>query len=107
MRDVTDELAELLRGMEPAVLEQYVDNAREVKCWYFWTPPTIDSAHYDLQEEGLEEVCPEWRTKNAYYAVMAFLHEKRRATKASFQSFYMPEPRSGHAAYVNQYLDTV
>eukprot|EP00415_Alexandrium_ostenfeldii_P003838 UN3838 len=104
MRNVTDELADLLRSVEPEALEQMVRNAEEPKCWYVWQPPVIDAAHFDLQEGDLDAVCPEWRTKNAFVAVMALLYQKRRATASSMDAFYIPDPSTHEPRFTDAQL---
>ena len=57
--------------------------AQDIRCWYVWTPSTIDTAYYDLQLGNLDDVCPGWRTKNAYLVVMFLLSQKKRVSKSS------------------------
>lgn len=56
MREVSDELAQMLQGFDPELWERMVLAAEGPKCWYFWPPPTVDASHYELQEEDFGKV---------------------------------------------------
>ncbi len=72
-----------------------------------WPPSTLDSGHVELQEGELNPVCPNWRTQNAFLATHTLLYHKKRVTKSSTKTFYMPNPMTGEIMYVNEKFEPV
>lgn len=107
MREVNDDLALLLRNFDNNVIENMIKKAEEAKCWYTWTPATVDSQHIELQQGDLDQVCPNWREQNAYLATNKLLFYKKRVTKASTRTFYMPDPITGKTLYVNEDFELI
>ena len=84
-----------------------VEAGKEAKCWYVWLPAHTDSSHLELQQGDLDNVCPNWRTQNAFLAVNKLLYYKKRVTKASTRTFYMPDPRTGKVLHVNEDFEII
>merc|ERR1719272_1885465 len=81
MRKVNDQLASVLRSIPLDVLDQMTQNAYYAKCWYSWYPSHLDGLYAEVgSPEGnyTNYVCPEWRTKSAYLAVMKLLLRKKK-----------------------------
>merc|ERR1719263_321048 len=81
MRKVNSDLASALRSMPLEILDQMTQNAHYAKCWYSWYAAHLDSQYSDIGSPAgnyTNYVCPEWRTKRAYLAVMKLLLRKRR-----------------------------
>eukprot|EP00928_Gymnodinium_smaydae_P014308 TRINITY_DN15218_c0_g1_i3.p1 TRINITY_DN15218_c0_g1~~TRINITY_DN15218_c0_g1_i3.p1 ORF type:complete len:517 (-),score=80.81 TRINITY_DN15218_c0_g1_i3:131-1681(-) len=93
MRQVGTQLLDALRAVPEEAMDRLLDKAREARCWYVYPPPALDFEHLDLQKGKLDTVCPSWRSRNAYTAIMQLLRRRRRTshTKAAGASFYMPD----------------
>ncbi|CAD7949945.1 unnamed protein product [Amoebophrya sp. A120] len=102
MREVGKELAHFLMNFDLNLVAQMQKNAIEPKCWYVWVPSTLDSGHVELQEGELNPVCPHWRTQNAYLATHTLLYYKKRVTKSSSKTFFMPDPETGEVMYLDE-----
>eukprot|EP00392_Amoebophrya_sp_AT5.2_P015445 g15651.t1 len=102
MREVNKDLAHYLMNFDVEILKQMQRNAIEPKCWYVWIPSTLDSGHVELQEGELNAVCPHWRTQNAFLATHTLLYYKKRVTKSSTKTFFMPDPETGEVMYFDE-----
>eukprot|EP00971_Amphidinium_carterae_P068609 1358513-Amphidinium_carterae.1 len=52
----------------------------------------------------LDKACPQWRRKNAYFAVLFCIDtsmQKTRATKSSSKTLFLTDPGSGRILYLN------
>merc|ERR1712178_84304 len=81
MRKVNAQLADVLRSIPLEVLDTMVQNAHYARCWYSWYPARLDGLYADIGSPAgnyTNYVCPEWRTKSAYLAVMKLLLRKKR-----------------------------
>ena len=74
---------------------------------YVWIPSTLDNGHVELQEGELDQVCPNWRTQNAFLATHTLLYYKRRVTKSSTRTFYMPDPGTGKIIYTDENFERI
>lgn len=107
MREANKDLAHFLFNFDTEVLKQMVKNAIEPKCWYVWIPSTLDTGHVELQEGELNPVCPQWRTQNAFFATHTLLYHKKRVTKSSSKTFFMPDPETGDVIYVDENFERI
>ncbi|CAD7936752.1 unnamed protein product [Amoebophrya sp. A25] len=107
MREANRDLAHFLFNFDIEVLKQMVKNAIEPKCWYVWIPSTLDTGHVELQEGEMNSVCPQWRTQNAFFATHTLLYHKKRVTKSSSKTFFMPDPKTGEVVYVDDNFERI
>jgi len=81
MRKVNAKLASILRGVPIDTLNQMVESAHFARCWYSWYPSHLESAYAEVGSPAgnyTNFVCPEWREKSVYLAVMKLLLRKKR-----------------------------
>lgn len=90
MRRVDDGLLDYLRAVPMGTVESMLDHSRRDRCWYIYPPSALDYEQTELQKGKLDRICPNWRTQNAFFGVMQQLVRKKRSSKTSFTSFYMP-----------------
>eukprot|EP00929_Paragymnodinium_shiwhaense_P033992 TRINITY_DN18551_c0_g1_i4.p1 TRINITY_DN18551_c0_g1~~TRINITY_DN18551_c0_g1_i4.p1 ORF type:complete len:570 (+),score=73.56 TRINITY_DN18551_c0_g1_i4:298-2007(+) len=107
MRRVDDGLLEYLRSVPSKTLEGMLKRADKDRCWYVYPPSAIDYEQTDLQKGKLNDICPEWRTQNAFFGIMRLLQKKRKRSKTSFNTFYLPLGKKGKITYVSKDLLTV
>eukprot|EP00435_Cladocopium_sp_Y103_P018799 s1722_g4.t1 len=80
MQHVGPKLLEVLRAIPQKVYEGMKEKARSNRCWYVWIPSVMDHDHVDIQKGKLDEVCPSWKSQNAFLALMRLLRGRRRAS---------------------------
>jgi len=107
MRRVDDGLLNFLRSLSVRTLQSMLERLKRDRCWYVWPPSALDYEQIDLQKGKLDAACPEWRTQNAFFGVMRLLNRKRRRSKTSFGTFYVPAGSSGRAHYVDENFEPV
>lgn len=101
MRRVDDGLLDYLRGVPHETLEVMLQNIQQDRCWYVYPPSALDHDQLQLQKGKLDDICPDWRTKNAFMGVMWHLTRKRRRSKSSFSTFFLPVGDQGKVAYID------
>jgi len=83
MHDVGDSLLEALRSVPDDVVEEFMANARSLRCWYVY-PPLLHEVH-DGAGGGVEDadvlqaICPGINERNAFQGIIRLLERKRRA----------------------------
>jgi hypothetical protein len=87
------ELYDFLISIPPDVIEEYRHVAQQVRCWYLFPPPIIQSlgdlGRRHLLHQFEEHICPNLASShNAFAAVTELLARKRRHSKSSFETFY-------------------
>merc|ERR1712085_238894 len=93
----------LFAGCVPVMLE----HIKEDRCWYLYPPSALDFDSIKLQQGKLNTTCPEWRTQNAFLGVMRHLYRKKRKSKTSFSTFYLPWGTGGDVTYFDEEFRTV
>jgi len=104
MRKVDDGLLDYLRSVPLSAQEAMLQNVARDRCWYVYPPSALDYEQTDLMNGKLDSICPNWRTENAFFGVMRELQPKRRKSKTSFDTFYLPGTTPGQVIYVDRYL---
>lgn len=80
MQHVGPKLLEVLRAIPQKAYEGMKEKARSNRCWYVWIPSVMDHDHVDIQKGKLDEVCPSWKSQNAFLALMRLLRGRLRAS---------------------------
>jgi len=101
MRRVDDGLLEYLRSVPLSTLESMRQSLAGDRCWYVYPPSALDYEQTDLMKGKLDGICPEWRTQNAFVGVMWHLLRKRRKSKTSTSTFYLPGGPGGAVQFVD------
>jgi len=104
MRNVDDGLLDYLRSIPLTVQETMLQKVSHDRCWYVYPPSALDYEQTDLMNGKLDSICPNWRTENAFFGIMRELRRKRRRSKTSFDTFYLPGSTPGQVIYVDRYL---
>lgn len=102
MRKVDDGLLNYLRALPTGTLDSMLHVVETDRCWYVYPPSALDSEQTDLMQGKLDPICPNWRLRNAFFGVMRLLLRKRRKSKTSFQTFYLPVDPSGSVRYIDE-----
>jgi len=73
---------------------------RRDRCWYLYPPSKIDFDYDDLIKYKPDNVCPKWKSENAFLAIMKLLSRKKRVSKHTDDTFYYP--RENGTVYVDK-----
>lgn len=83
----------LLKNLKHLLATQAVITMLEAlkkdRCWFVFPPGIIDEEYMEI-EWTLEELCPKWRSQNAFLGIMQLLRRKVRKTKNSPETFFFP-----------------
>jgi len=74
-----------LRSLPDAAVAHYMEEARKVRCWYFYPPKRMDVRGHMRQSA---KVCPEENGQDAFRGVLRLLRARRRRSRTSPSSFY-------------------
>jgi len=97
----TDEgLLTFLRSLPDGVVQAYMDEAKRIRCWYFYPPKRIDVRGYMRQNY---RICPEADGQDAFRGILRLLRRKRRRTRSSMRTFYF-RGEDGHLRFVDSNL---
>jgi len=78
--------------MASKALLPMLENMKIDRCWFMFPPGIIDEEFMEI-EWSLEDLCPNWRTQNAFLAIMQLLRRKVRRTKNSPDTFFFPREK--------------
>lgn len=81
-------LISYLRSLPDNVVQDYMDEARKVRCWYFYPPRKMD-VRSDLQRR--HGVCPRETGQDAFQGMLRILHRRLRKSRSSSKSFYFKD----------------
>jgi len=76
---------EYLRSLPDEVVQAYMDEAKRVRCWYFYPPKQIDVRGHIRRHH---RICPEEAGQDAFRGILRALYGKRRRSRTSPRSFY-------------------
>eukprot|EP00397_Hematodinium_sp_SG-2012_P036413 GEMP01039312.1.p1 GENE.GEMP01039312.1~~GEMP01039312.1.p1 ORF type:complete len:279 (+),score=53.28 GEMP01039312.1:991-1827(+) len=95
MKDLDGQLLlmNLQRMMRNGIATLMVYALKAVRCWYVFPPGIIDEEFSEI-ELTLDELCPHWKTQNAFLGIMQLLRRKVRVTKNSPETFFFPQEQN-------------
>jgi hypothetical protein len=96
MDNVGDELLDILAAQPDDVLQAYMDNAKQHRCWYVY-PPLLHEVEEEREHDILYMICPSLSEENAFQGIMRQMDRKRRASW-SMGRFFGPFPPLSVAA---------
>jgi len=98
MEQIDRNLLVYLRSLPLRVVQDYMDEAKRVRCWYFYPPRRFDiraSLRHNFR------ICPEGLGQDAFRGLLRVLAAKRRKRRQSPHSFFF-RGRDGRVLHVDE-----
>lgn len=94
------QLLSYLGSLPDSVVQNYMDEAERIRCWYFYPPKKLDvRAHLQRQHR----VCPAEDGQDAFRGILRILQRRLRRSRTSSKAFYFKDA-NGHLRYVDSEL---
>jgi len=94
------QLLSYLRSLPDSVVQNYMDEAERIRCWYFYPPKKLDvRAHLQRQHR----VCPAEDGQDAFRGILRILQRRLRRSRTSSKAFYFKDA-NGQLRYVDSAL---
>jgi len=82
------QLINYLRSLPDNLVQEYMDEAKRIRCWYFYPPKKLDvRAQLQLQHG----VCPEADGQDAFRGILRILQRRMRKSRTSTKTFYFKD----------------
>ncbi|CAK9000204.1 unnamed protein product [Durusdinium trenchii] len=91
------QLIAYLRSLPDSTVQEYMDEAKKIRCWYFYPPKKLDVRSHLQRQHG---VCPEGMGQDAFRGIRRILRRRRRKSRTSTKAFYFKDA-TGQLRYVD------
>ncbi|CAK9031777.1 Probable glucuronoxylan glucuronosyltransferase F8H (FRA8 homolog) (Protein FRAGILE FIBER 8 homolog) [Durusdinium trenchii] len=82
------QLIAYLRSLPDSTVQEYMDEAKKIRCWYFYPPKKLDVRSHLQRQHG---VCPEGMGQDAFRGIRRILRRRRRKSRTSTKAFYFKD----------------
>lgn len=91
------QLINYLRSLPESLVQEYMDEAKRIRCWYFYPPKKLDVRSHLQRQHG---VCPEEDGQDAFQGILRILQRRMRKSRTSSKIFYFKDA-TGKLRYVD------